>query len=67
MTVVSLAVYGQVGQFDFINFDDNVYITDNHHVQSGITLASIRWALTTTYAEFWHPLTWLSLMADYEL
>ncbi|HPL47857.1 MAG TPA: hypothetical protein PLR13_08525, partial [Smithella sp.] len=67
LTVVSLAVYGQVGQFDFINFDDNVYITDNHHVQSGITLASIRWALTTTYAEFWHPLTWLSLMADYEL
>jgi len=67
LTFVSLAVYGQVGQFDFINFDDNVYITDNHHVQSGITLESIRWALTTTYAEFWHPLTWLSLMADYEL
>jgi len=62
-----LAVYWQVHQFDFVNIDDNIYVTENYHIKSGITLASIRWALTTTYAEFWHPLTWLSLMADYEL
>ncbi len=53
--------------YDFVNIDDNIYVTENYHIKSGITLASIRWALTTTYAEFWHPLTWLSLMADYEL
>jgi len=29
--------------------------------------ASISWAFTTTYADFWHPLTWLSLMLDYRL
>ena len=27
----------------------------------------VRWAFSTTYAEFWHPLTWLSLMLDYQL
>jgi len=64
---VILAVYGQVHQFEFVNIDDNIYVTENYHIKSGITLESIRWALTTTYAEFWHPLTWLSLMADYEL
>jgi hypothetical protein len=27
----------------------------------------VRWALSSTYAEFWYPLTWLSLMLDYQL
>ncbi len=67
LVAVTLAVYWQVHQFDFVNIDDNIYVTENYHIKSGITLQSIRWAFSTTYAEFWHPLTWLSLMADYEL
>jgi hypothetical protein len=43
------------------------YVTLNGHIQSGITLDGFRWAFATTYAEFWHPLTWLSLMFDYQL
>jgi hypothetical protein len=66
LAVVTLAVFWQVHQYDFINYDDNVYITANDHIQ-GITLDGIRWAFSTTYAEFWHPLTWLSLMFDYQL
>ena len=67
LTVVTLAVFWQVNQYDFINIDDNVYVTENSHIQSGITLEGVRWAFSTTYAEFWHPLTWLSLMLDYQL
>jgi protein O-mannosyl-transferase len=67
LTAVTLAVYWQVNGYDFINYDDVVYITENSHIQSGITLDGIRWAFITTYAEFWHPLTWLSLMFDYQL
>jgi protein O-mannosyl-transferase len=67
LTVVTWAVLRQVNQFDFINIDDDIYVTDNTHVRSGITLEGIRWAFSTTYAEFWHPLTWLSLMLDYQL
>ena len=67
LSVVILAVYAQVYQFDFVNIDDNVYVTENHYVRAGLTLDGTRWALTTTYAEFWHPLTWLSLMLDCEL
>ncbi|MEN6422861.1 MAG: tetratricopeptide repeat protein [Smithella sp.] len=67
LTIVTLAVFWQVNQFDFVNIDDGVYVTENSHLQSGLTLDGFRWAFTTTYAEFWHPLTWLSLMLDYQL
>ena len=67
LAVVTLAVFWQVHQHEFIYFDDGVYVTQNTHIQSGITLNGILWAFSTTYAEFWHPLTWLSLMFDYQL
>ena len=67
LTVVTIAIFWQVNQFDFINMDDNIYVTNNSHVQAGITLEGVIWAFTTTYAEFWHPLTWISLMLDYQL
>ena len=67
LTVVTLAVFWQVNQYGFVNFDDYVYVIENDHIQSGITPDGFRWAFSTTYAEFWHPLTWLSLMFDYQL
>jgi protein O-mannosyl-transferase len=67
LAVVTLAVFWQVNQYGFVNFDDEVYVTDNSHIQSGITLDGLRWAFSTTEAEFWHPLTWLSLMLDHQL
>ena len=67
LTALTLAVFGQVYQFDFVTFDDPVYVTDNLNVQSGLTAKAVRWAFSTTHAEFWHPLTWLSLMLDNQL
>ena len=64
---VTFAVFRQVNKYDFVNIDDSVYVTENSHIQSGITLNGFRWAFSTTYAEFWHPLTWLSLMFDYHI
>ncbi|HQC20153.1 MAG TPA: hypothetical protein PLR13_12235, partial [Smithella sp.] len=59
LVAVTFAAFVQINKHNFVDLDDFVYVTENVHVQSGITLASSRWALTTTYAEFWHPLTWL--------
>jgi hypothetical protein len=67
LALVTLAVFWQVNKFDFTNFDDNIYVTENNYVLSGITAGSLRWAFTTTHAQFWHPLTWLSLMLDNQL
>ncbi|MCX5848603.1 MAG: tetratricopeptide repeat protein [Deltaproteobacteria bacterium] len=67
LAVVTLAVFWQVNRYDFVNIDDIIYITENNFVRSGITLDGFRWTFITTYAEFWHPLTWLSLMLDSQI
>jgi protein O-mannosyl-transferase len=48
----------------FVNCDDPGYVTQNSQVQQGLSLRNIRWAFTTTSEANWHPLTWLSHMAD---
>ena len=45
-------------------YDDEKYVTANPNVQRGLDATSLHWALTTTTASNWHPLTWLSHMAD---
>jgi len=60
-------VYGQAIHFDFNNYDDNLYVTENQQVQAGLTVKGLCWAFTTAHASNWHPLTWLSHMLDCEL
>jgi tetratricopeptide (TPR) repeat protein len=67
LVLITFIVFYQVHSFNFINYDDNVYVYENPHVQAGITPQSVKWAFTTGYANFWHPLTWLSHMLDWEL
>ncbi len=52
---------------EFINYDDDFYVTDNVHVQRGLTWESVRWAARSSETGNWHPLTWLSHMLDSEL
>ena len=52
---------------DFLSLDDPVYVTDNIFVTGGLSLESLKWAFSTLHAEFYHPLTWLSLMLDTQL
>ncbi len=59
-----LVIYGQVLDFEFVNYDDDVYVTRNPVVKQGLTLEGVKWAFGATRAEFWHPLTWLSHMLD---
>jgi tetratricopeptide (TPR) repeat protein len=68
LTVITFTVFWQVNLYDFTNFDDPLYVTENSHIQSGISLIGIRWAFSTTYADsLWHPLIWLSFMLDNQL
>jgi tetratricopeptide (TPR) repeat protein len=67
LAAVILAVYWPVAGYDFIALDDNLYVVENRHIQEGLTCKGIVWAMTTLYATNWHPLTWISLMTDYEL
>jgi len=67
LAVGTLVCFWQVRNFDFTNYDDNLYVTENQHVLSGLTADNIFWAFTTGHTGYWHPLTWLSLMLDCQL
>jgi tetratricopeptide (TPR) repeat protein len=63
----ALLVFWQVHNFDFVNYDDKVYVSENPHVLNGLTASDAVWAFTTCYQGYWQPLTWLSLMANSQL
>ncbi|MBZ5625876.1 MAG: tetratricopeptide repeat protein [Acidobacteriia bacterium] len=67
LAAVTLAVYLQVRTFDFINFDDPGYVTENPNVSGGLTRAGIVYAFTNYTWFYWQPLTWLSHMLDCQL
>jgi tetratricopeptide (TPR) repeat protein len=67
LILLTLVIYLPVLRYDFINFDDQVYVTENSPVQAGWTWAGVQWAFTTWHGGNWHPLTWLSHMTDCEL
>jgi protein O-mannosyl-transferase len=65
--LLCLLVYRGVGSFGFVNFDDDIYVSENPHVTDGLSPAGLGWALTTGHAQVWIPATWLSLQADASL
>lgn len=64
LVLMTLAVFLQTGRHEFVNYDDNLYVTENPYVQNGVSPKSLTWAFTTNYTGNWIPLTWLSLMID---
>jgi tetratricopeptide (TPR) repeat protein len=65
--LVTAAVYAQVAFFEFVEYDDPVYVVDNAQVRRGLSWEGLRWAVATGRASNWHPVTWLSHMVDVEL
>ena len=67
LLIAVLSVYSQVRTYDFVNYDDPDYVTDNPHVRGGLTAAGAIWALTATSSANWFPITRLSHMLDVQL
>jgi tetratricopeptide (TPR) repeat protein len=76
LVLLTVLALGGVCGCGFVNYDDDVYITNNLNVQGGLGLASIPvafettgiyWAFKATVSNHWHPLTWLSLELDCDL
>jgi Flp pilus assembly protein TadD len=67
LLALTLGVFWPVTRCDFINYDDDAYVTNNPHVQSGLTTSSAAWAFTTGKTGNWHPVTWISHMLDCQL
>ncbi len=67
LIIVSCAAFGRIAGNGFINFDDNIYITENNHIKSGINLENIKWSLTAVVLSNWHPMTLISHILDWQL
>jgi len=67
LIIITLAVFWQVRNHEFVNFDDDDYITTNRYVQAGWTWEGVSWAFTSKFHGHWHPVTWLSHMTDCQL
>src|SRR5271157_4845369 len=67
LALLTLVIYLPATSNDFINYDDLDYVLQNPTVQNGLSWAGVKWAFTGEHASNWHPLTWLSHMADCEL
>jgi protein O-mannosyl-transferase len=67
LAVLVVAVYWQAVGFEFINFDDNIYVYENPFVNGGLNKESIYWAFTQFHSANWHPLTWMSHQLDVTL
>ena len=62
-----LLAYGRVLNNGFVSYDDEDYLTKNTNVQSGLSVANIKWAFTSVVSNNWHPLTMISHMADWSM
>jgi tetratricopeptide (TPR) repeat protein len=63
----TLFVFWPLGNHEFINLDDDVYVYANPQVKAGLSRNGVIWAFRSLEAGNWHPLTWLSHMLDCEL
>jgi tetratricopeptide (TPR) repeat protein len=64
LTGLSLAVFSQTIHYNFVNFDDDLYVYNAPAIRVGLTLKGIAAAFTSPHAGNWHPLTTLSHMLD---
>ncbi len=67
LAAATFLLYTPSAGFGFINCDDDVYVFNNEHVSSGLKLNNVIWAFSGPHASNWHPLTWVSHMADCQL
>ncbi|HJT24851.1 MAG TPA: hypothetical protein VJ873_09755, partial [bacterium] len=62
--ILTAILYSPVLTNGFVNWDDDVYILNNPHIQS-FTLSNSGWMFTNFFAGFVIPFYWLSLALDH--
>jgi tetratricopeptide (TPR) repeat protein len=67
LVAATVVLYYPVDGHPFVNYDDNVYVSENAHVAAGLRWTTVRWAFSAFEQGNWHPLTWLSHAADCQM
>jgi tetratricopeptide (TPR) repeat protein len=66
LVLATVALFAPVRGYGFVDYDDNVYVTQNPHLAAGLSQEGLRWAVGP-YETNWIPLTWTSLLVDHAL
>lgn len=64
LAAITWAVFDQTLWHPFVNFDDQIYVSENARVLRGLSFSNIGWAFTHSVGDNWHPLTVISHMLD---
>ncbi len=64
LVLLVLAVFGQTAHFEFVGYDDQLYVFQNPVVERGLSAEAVVWAFTHAQVSNWIPLTTLSHMLD---
>ncbi len=63
LALMTLVVFAQTFTFEFLNFDDDLFVSANPRLASGLNGTGIAWAFSANLpyhdpnAEYWEPLT----------
>src|SRR6187402_79679 len=67
LMLFTLLVFWPATHGEFLNYDDQEYVTNNPRVRDGLTWNGFFWAMSSGHGANWHPLTWLSHMLDWQV
>lgn len=74
LCLLTILAYAEVRNHSFINFDDNVFVVFNPHINKGITYDGLKWSFGQSHflngmdqAGYWAPTAYLSHMIDFSL
>ncbi|MBI1349339.1 tetratricopeptide repeat protein [bacterium] len=67
LLLLTAAIYWPVANYEFVNFDDDVHVYDNPHVNTGVNTSNVVWAFGIHGPSQWHPLAWISHQLDCQL
>jgi protein O-mannosyl-transferase len=67
LAVVTFALFASAIGYDFVNYDDDLYVSGNPHVLGGLNLSGLAYAFSTFDGGSWMPLTWISHLLDVSL
>ena len=66
LVLLNLAVFLQVRNFDFVNYDDGAHVYNNLPIQRGLTGPGIEFAFTSTLVGNYIPITTLTYLLDFQ-
>jgi tetratricopeptide (TPR) repeat protein len=67
LAAVTIAVYWPALTSGFVNYDDDIYVSERPEVGAGLSYEGVAWAFTSFQGANWFPLTRLSWMLDAEI